>query len=146
MPRLLLDLTKDERSILDYVVSVAANDDGDPLKDVYELGDDRPEDSYGALRTLAAKLAAAPLDAADPPTDHPPSDLLAAAASIANASEDGIGIKATPGGIRDGFALMTIDVAIKLSVQQSADRLEFDRRFSTALLDAIAPAIPLQRS
>ena len=55
----VLELTKDERAVLHYVVGGAAADDSDPLKDIYELGDDEPADPYAALRSMAAKLSRA---------------------------------------------------------------------------------------
>lgn len=52
--RFELDLTKDELTILRYVVPDGRH--GDPLKDTYELGKDEPEDPYAVLKTLYAKI------------------------------------------------------------------------------------------
>lgn len=53
-----LDLTKDEHTILNYIISISSSDYGDPLKDTYELGDDEPEDKYEVLKSLAKKVHA----------------------------------------------------------------------------------------
>lgn len=51
------DITKDELVILQYVIDTNDGDGfGDPLKDVYELGDDRPNDPYEALKSAARKF------------------------------------------------------------------------------------------
>lgn len=50
-----LNLTKDELTILKYVVP--DSNSGDPLKDTYELGDDEPEDPYKVLGSLYKKIA-----------------------------------------------------------------------------------------
>lgn len=49
-----LELTKDELTILQYVIP--ADSWGDPLKDTYELGDDEPRDRYAVLATLYKKV------------------------------------------------------------------------------------------
>lgn len=54
--RIDLDLSKDELTVLRYLTSTAASGRGDPLKDIYEEGDDEPEDPYGSLKSLAAKI------------------------------------------------------------------------------------------
>ena len=54
MKPFVLKLTKDELTILQYVIP--GDSYGDPLKDTYELGDDEPEDPYGALSTLHTKV------------------------------------------------------------------------------------------
>ena len=55
--RIELDLTKDELTVLLYVVDSADSPyAGDPLKDVYELREDEPDDPYGSLKSMAAKL------------------------------------------------------------------------------------------
>lgn len=54
--KITLNLTKDELTILKYIVPVDSW--GDPLKDTYELGDDEPEDPYKALATLRKKIYA----------------------------------------------------------------------------------------
>jgi hypothetical protein len=55
--KIKLDLTKDELTILLYVVNGANSKyAADPLKDTYELGDDEPKDPYKALRSMAKKL------------------------------------------------------------------------------------------
>jgi len=60
MAKVTLDLTKDEWTILQYVIHGANSPyAADPLKDTYELGDDEPKDPYGALETLAKKLGKA---------------------------------------------------------------------------------------
>ena len=52
-----LDLTKDELTVLTYLVSVADTPHTDPLKDIYEVGeDDKPEEPYKALKTMAKKI------------------------------------------------------------------------------------------
>lgn len=54
--KITLDLTKDELTILKYVIPV--DDWGDPLKDTYELGDDEPERPYDVLESLREKIYA----------------------------------------------------------------------------------------
>jgi hypothetical protein len=49
-----LKLTKDELTILQYIIPDGQW--GDPLKDTYELGDDEPDDPYGALDSLRPKV------------------------------------------------------------------------------------------
>ena len=57
--KFVLELTKDEFEILGYVMSITNSPFAcDPLKDVYEMEDDEPEDPYGALDTLAKKVYA----------------------------------------------------------------------------------------
>lgn len=51
-----LALTKDELTVLQYLVATNSDEWGDPLKDIYEVGDDEPEDPYQALATAAAKV------------------------------------------------------------------------------------------
>jgi hypothetical protein len=52
--RMNLELTKDELTIMKYVIP--RNPVGDPLKDTYELGDDEPDDPYAVLRSLYRKV------------------------------------------------------------------------------------------
>ena len=54
--KITLDLTKDELTILKYVIPV--DNWGDPLKDTYELREDEPEDPYAVLATLRQKIRA----------------------------------------------------------------------------------------
>lgn len=55
-----IDLTKDELTVLLYIVGGADHPLArDPLKDIYETGDDEPEDPYAALKSMAKKLYAA---------------------------------------------------------------------------------------
>jgi hypothetical protein len=54
--KITLDLTKDELTILKYVIP--CDSWGDPLKDTYELGDDEPEEPYKVLATLREKIYA----------------------------------------------------------------------------------------
>lgn len=54
----VLYLTKDERTILRYVMSTLDPEYGDPLKDTYELGDDEPKDPYATLKSLIEKIVA----------------------------------------------------------------------------------------
>lgn len=59
-----LALTKDELTVLQYVIDDASSPyAADPLKDIYELGDDEPEEPYEALKTGAAKFLALDWDA-----------------------------------------------------------------------------------
>ena len=52
-----LDLTKDELTVLTYVVSRADSPyAADPLKDIYECEEDEPEEPYEALGSMAKKL------------------------------------------------------------------------------------------
>lgn len=52
-----LDLTKDELTVLRYIVSRADSPyAADPLKDIYECMDDEPENPYKALGSMANKL------------------------------------------------------------------------------------------
>lgn len=53
--KLDLDLTKDELTILVYLLSITEHE-GDPLKDTYELGDEEPKDPYAALKSMSAKV------------------------------------------------------------------------------------------
>jgi len=50
----VLDLTKDELTILKYVIPDSSW--ADPLKDTYELGDDEPENPYEVLDSLHKKI------------------------------------------------------------------------------------------
>jgi hypothetical protein len=50
----VLDLTKDELTILRYVIP--CDSWGDPLKDTYELGSNEPENPYAVLKELHAKV------------------------------------------------------------------------------------------
>lgn len=49
-----VELTKDELTILQYVMPDPRF--GDPLKDIYELREDEPEDPYVVLKTLTKKV------------------------------------------------------------------------------------------
>lgn len=49
-------LTKDELTILKYLLSTNDGEWGDPLKDTYELGDDEPDDPYAALKSMSSKI------------------------------------------------------------------------------------------
>lgn len=58
---ILLSLTKDERTVLNYIIDGANSPyAGDPLKDIYEVGkDDLPRDPYAALKSMADKVLSA---------------------------------------------------------------------------------------
>ena len=52
----VLNLTKDELTVLKYLIGDADSPYAcDPLKDIYEV-DDEPEDPYAALKSMAKKL------------------------------------------------------------------------------------------
>jgi hypothetical protein len=51
-----LELTKDELTILRYVMDITTSAWGDPLKDTYELGKDEPDDPYAVQATLRGKV------------------------------------------------------------------------------------------
>lgn len=57
--RIELDITKDELAVLLHLVNVANDYSSDPLKDIYEIGDDAPAEPYAALSSMAEKLNAA---------------------------------------------------------------------------------------
>lgn len=51
-----LNLTRDELTILRYVLSISDGSNGDPLRNSYELQDEEPEDVYATVKDLGRKV------------------------------------------------------------------------------------------
>lgn len=49
-------LTRDELTVITYLVQISDPEYGDPLRNIYELGDNEPADPYGTLRSLRRKV------------------------------------------------------------------------------------------